>query len=168
AYNFTQAADRLLAFQPDLVFLDIALRGQGTGLDLADIINKKYHVPFIFLTSFADPATVKEVVERKPSGYIIKPFKVKDIMPAVVMAMSHSRHKDPGFPALDEINSKMDNPLTRQEYEVLKLLKQGLKYQEVADNLFVSVNTVKTHIRHLYAKLDVSSTALAINKISGI
>lgn len=54
--------------------------------------------------------------------------------------------------------------ISEREYDVLELLADGLSNQEIADKLFVSANTVKTHLAHLYVKLDVSRRTQAINQ----
>ena len=54
AYSSTQALDMLINRSPDLVLLDIAIKGDKDGIDIAAIIREKYHLPFIFLTSFSD------------------------------------------------------------------------------------------------------------------
>ena len=71
-----------------------------------------------------------------------------------------------GFAAIFEKNDRALNSLgiTDREYQVLELLAAGRSNQEIADGLFVSANTVKTHIAHLYDKLDVSRRTQAIHK----
>lgn len=58
--------------------------------------------------------------------------------------------------------------ISEREYEVLKNLAEGLSNQEIADRLFVSVNTVKTHLAHLYGKLAVSRRTQAVNKAKSL
>lgn len=55
--------------------------------------------------------------------------------------------------------------LTTREQELLQLLAQGLRYKEIADKLFLSTDTVRTHIRNIYRKLEVQSRTEAINKV---
>ncbi len=67
---------------------------------------------------------------------------------------------------LDELNDLLSTPLSEREFEVLKELKQGFTNQQIADKLFVSINTVKTHLLKIYVKLDVKNRVQAIKKIS--
>jgi len=166
AYSYDQAIEYLAKEQIDLCFLDVALKGRESGLDVADVINKKYKIPFIFLTSFNEQSVVAEVVSRNPSGYLIKPFKEKDIAPAVALAIANERLlKKDIFPDLDFINERLDKRLSSQEYKVLKLLWQGSKNGEIAELLFVSINTIKTHVSKIYSKLGANSRSSAINKV---
>ena len=65
AYSSTKALDLLHRFRPDIVLLDIAIKGDKDGIDIAAIINDKYKVPFIYITSFADRETL-DVYKRQP------------------------------------------------------------------------------------------------------
>lgn len=166
AYSYTQAIERLAEVQPDLVFLDIALKGNGSGLDVANVLNEKYHIPFIFLTSFSDKETIEEVVSLNPSGYLIKPFKERDIAPAIALAMATAKlNSGETFPSEQKLNSGLDRSLSPQEYIVLKNIWKGKSNAGIAEELFVSINTVKTHIVKIYNKLDVNSRAQAINRV---
>jgi DNA-binding NarL/FixJ family response regulator len=165
AYSYAKAVEILAAKKPDLVFLDISLRGNGSGLDVASLLNSKYRIPFIFLTSFSDKETIKEVVSLNPCGYLIKPFKEKDIAPAIALAfVTAKKNFGEAFPTEEVINISLEKALSPQEYLVLKNIWKGKSNAEIAEELFVSVNTIKTHITKLYSKLDVNSRSKAINK----
>ena len=126
ANTYDQAVDKLASKEIDLVFLDIALRGNGSGLDIAHLINQKYSLPFIFLTSFSDKDTIREVVDLKPSGYLVKPFKEKDLAPAIEVALaSYMKESTSAFPAIDIINQHLEKNLSPQEYKVLIFLWKG-------------------------------------------
>lgn len=169
AYSYDQAMEFLAMETPHLCFLDIALKGRETGLDVADVLNEKYKIPFIFLTSFSDASTVTDVVSRNPGGYLVKPFKEKDIGPAVALALANDElSKKEVFPRIEFINKFISKPISAQEYNVLKLLWQGCKNAEIAESLFVSLNTIKSHVSHIYMKLEVNSRAGAINKIMNL
>lgn len=166
AYSYNQAIEILSAQQPDLVFLDIALRGNGTGLDIAKVLKTKYDIPFIFLTSFSDPETIEEVVDLNPYGYLVKPFKERDIAPAIALGLASAKvNSREAFPTEAKLNESIERPLSPQEYIVLKNIWKGKKNAEIAAELFVSINTIKTHIVKIYSKLDVNSRAQAINRV---
>jgi len=77
---------------PDLVMMDIQLKGDITGIQAADKIRKEKNIPVIFLTAYTDRNTVDKAKETEPYGYIIKPFKEIDIQTAIEIAMyKHSR-----------------------------------------------------------------------------
>lgn len=166
ANTYDQAMDKLASREIDLVFLDIALKGNGSGLDIAKIINEKYQLPFIFLTSFSDNDTIKDVVNLKPSGYLVKPFKERDLAPAIEVALaSHTVEEDTIFPTITTINAQIEKNLSPQEYKVLEYIWRGHKNQKIAEDLYVSINTVKTHVAKIYLKLEVNSRSMALNKV---
>ncbi len=151
---------------PDLVLLDIDLGGGPTGIDLAGLINREYKIPFIFLTSFSDQMTLQEVTAQYPAGFVLKPFDENRLRAAIQIAM-HNYYAVIRFhlQGLQEISKGLVDPLTRRETELLELLCSGKSNQQLADSLFVSINTVKTHLKNLYLKLDVSNRAEAIVKL---
>lgn len=166
AYTGAQAIELVKSRQPELVMLDISLKGDLTGLDVAKHINEHYNIPFVFLTSFSDKDTIAQVIATNPGGYIVKPFKESDIAPAINIALAtFKKPKQVTFPSLDLINRKVVNPLTTYEYNVLKEVWNGKKNADIASSLFISVNTVKTHLLKSYNKLDVSSRSEAVSKI---
>lgn len=80
--------------EPDLVMMDIMLKGEMSGIEAADIIRKYNDVPVIFLTAYTDRSTVDKAKETEPYGYIIKPFKEIDIQTAIEIALyKHSREQ---------------------------------------------------------------------------
>lgn len=74
-------------FEPQLALLDIQIGGDIDGVDLAEIINDQFDMPFIFTTAFADNSTIARAKERAPYGYLVKPYGIKDINAAIEVAM---------------------------------------------------------------------------------
>ena len=64
---------------PDIVLMDIMLRGGDSGIEAAEIIRKEYKIPVIFLTAYADSATLERAKRAESYGYIIKPFNPKEL-----------------------------------------------------------------------------------------
>lgn len=73
--------------RPDLVMLDIMLKGERDGIDLGRIIRDQYKIPFIFLTSYSDRETVGRARSVLPDGYLLKPFTDKDLFAAIEIAI---------------------------------------------------------------------------------
>jgi DNA-binding LytR/AlgR family response regulator len=71
----------------DLVLMDIMLKGDMTGIDVAKVIKEKYSIPIIYLTAYADEATISNAKYTEPFGYIIKPFKEIDVQTAIEIAL---------------------------------------------------------------------------------
>lgn len=142
----------------DLVMLDINLEGDLTGIDVARYIDKELGIPFIFLTSYSDADTVNKAAHTFPSGYLVKPFKEDDLAPAVQMALIKKQGaKNSRLPSLTIINQELLSKITQGEYAVIEELWNGKSNEEIAKELFISNNTVKTHIRNIYSKLEVHS-----------
>ncbi|MEJ2411974.1 MAG: response regulator transcription factor, partial [Anaerolineales bacterium] len=105
------------------------------------------------------------VDEGPPLARLLYKALLQKISPAYVQRLLAA------FP-VDESNigeTQMDQsglvePLSEREIEVLELMADGLTYQDIAKQLFISPNTVKTHSRNIYAKLDVGNRTLAIGK----
>ena len=73
----------------DIALLDIQLKGEKDGIQLAEQIRSNHNIPYVFTTAFADPDTIKRAGEKGPYGYIVKPYGMKDIHAAVEIAMSN-------------------------------------------------------------------------------
>ncbi len=80
AHDGSQALDLLSKGTTDIALLDIALSPSMSGFDIAKIINDRYHIPFLFITSFSDRTTLEKAKSLLPEGYITKPFKKKDVL----------------------------------------------------------------------------------------
>lgn len=165
AYDTSEALELLDKKRPDLVMLDIDLGGDQDGVDIAHFINQRHGIPFIFLTSFADRTTIARVKETQPSGYIVKPFDQKDLLSQIEIAMYNHTQRHPVELVMDRINAKVYTPLTEREFELLKMIYEGYPNTKIAENLYVSLNTVKTHIKNIYLKLDVNSRSTCLAKV---
>lgn len=154
AHTATKAIDRLARGNVDFAILDIHLGSGQTGIDVARVIHEKYAIPYIFLTSFSDAHTLEAAKEQAPYGYLVKPFQEPTLLSTISIALSNFKRLKKG------INfSKLPVALTQQEQRLCELMSQGKSYQQIADVLFISINTVRYHVKNLYAKLEVSSRA---------
>lgn len=73
--------------EPDLVLIDVLLKGKRDGISLATILRQEYDLPFLFVTSFADRATIERAKATSPDGYVLKPFTEDDVYVAIEMAL---------------------------------------------------------------------------------
>jgi two-component system, LytTR family, response regulator LytT len=73
--------------KPDLILMDIMLKGDMSGIDAATHIREKYNIPVIYLTAYADESTLSKAKVSEPYGYIIKPFKEIDLHTSIEMAI---------------------------------------------------------------------------------
>lgn len=168
AYNQADALRQLAQNTPDAVLLDINLEGGTEGITIGEHINQGYQLPIIFLTSYADRATLDKAKLLRPSGYIVKPFTERDLLAGLEIALyNFGQERRIKFPVheLSMINAKLLSPLTQREYDLLQLLWEGLTNQQMAERLFVSVNTVKTHLKNLFLKLNVKTRTAVIRRV---
>ncbi|MDE0561200.1 response regulator transcription factor [Algoriphagus sp. NF] len=167
AHEGEEALEILKSSQPDALLLDINLGDGMDGITLAGEIRKIYEFPFVFLTSHADKATLERAKQTIPSGYLLKPFDGNSLMTSLEVAIfnfQHARQKSHNFD-FKKINDFLPNALSERELELVEQLQTGKTNREIADQLFISVNTVKTHLQHLFEKLDVSNRTQALFRI---
>ena len=87
ADNAVRAIELCSEQEPQIALLDIQIGGDVDGVDLAEMINDEFDIPFIFTTAFADTSTIARARERGPFGYLVKPYGVKDLNAAIEVAM---------------------------------------------------------------------------------
>lgn len=163
-----RAQDLLFSQAIDAVILDISIKGEMDGIALAALINEKYELPFIFLTSHADRSTLDRAKNTLPYGYILKPFDENDLMTALEIAIFKHEHQQPkvkGLPPLHNINEGLEKKLSEREYQIIQGIYAGQINQEMAQQLFVSENTIKSHIKRIYFKLDVHNRSEMIKRL---
>lgn len=81
--------------QPDIVLMDIMLKGDMNGVEVAEIVRRELNIPVIFLTAYADEATLSKAKITEPYGYIIKPFKEIDLHTSIEMAIyKHQKERE--------------------------------------------------------------------------
>lgn len=162
-YDSSSALEQLESNLPDIALLDVNLDSEMDGIQIADLINEKYHIPFVFLTSYADRDTVDRAKRTRPMGYIVKPFDENDLFTTLEIALFNYSQSLPAVETtIEDINRKIVGELTQKEFEVLLSLKEGKTNQQMAEEHFISVNTIKTHIKNIYDKLDVNSRTMAV------
>lgn len=171
AYNSKQALEELRNKPPDIVLLDIQLNSELSGIQLAKVINEQYQLPFIFLTSHSDRATIEHVKSTNPMGYLVKPFEERTLITTIEIALyNYAQLWAEKRPSLTYrlLNERLSNPLTEREFATLQHLLEGKTNKQIASDLYVSTNTVKTHLSNIFLKFDVSSRSklfLQINEL---
>jgi len=150
---------------PDVVLMDINMP-ESDGIEGLKEIKKNYpHIKVLMQTVFDDTGKIFECIRNGASGYILKKDPPQRIIQAIQEVYDGGAVMNPGIAlkVLDYFRpKKTENPLSVRESQVLELLAEGLSYKLVADRLFLSFNTVNTHVKHIYEKLHVSSLGEAI------
>ncbi|MER0440030.1 response regulator transcription factor [Emticicia sp. W12TSBA100-4] len=168
AYNPAQAYEQLKTNLPDLILLDINLSSEQNGIDIATYIHQNHAIPFIFLTSYSTREVLNKAKITEPSGYIVKPFDEEDLFATIEIALYNFAQKQKYTrPTLDfsRINKSIVNPLSDREFEVLQQIFEGKTNQQMADALFVSVSTIKTHISNIFFKFEINSRTALMAKL---
>lgn len=167
AYNKEQAINFLQNTKPDIALLDINLGNNTDGIKIAEYIIQHNQIPFLYLTSYSNKIILDKVKHTLPMGYIVKPFDEADIYTSIEIALSNFKGIKKTL-SIKIINKKLPVKLTRTEFEILKEIYQGKSNSIISENNFVSVNTIKTHIKNIYEKLNVNSRPEAIVKIRNL
>lgn len=163
AYDGNTALKEISSNAPDLVLLDINLGSQPDGIRIAEQLQHIHRIPFIFLTSYATEMILDKAKKTQPVGYVVKPFTEKDLLAAIKIGL-HNYDKIKPVVKFDftNINKRLPSPLSLREFELISDLYDGMTNQQLAEKYFISINTVKTHIRHIFDKLGVQSRTEAI------
>jgi len=169
--NVESFATELPNLLPDVVLMDIGLPGKSGMEFLQEARALSGSSQFLMCTVFDDEDKIFECLKLGATGYIVKGSSPEYILSAIrdihsggsPMSATIARKVVGAFRATEN-KSELDI-LTVREREILMLLDQGLRYKEIADRIHLSVETVRTHIRNTYIKLQVQSRTEALNKI---
>jgi DNA-binding NarL/FixJ family response regulator len=173
--TFENAEDAIIGIpglNPDVAIVDVHLP-KGTGIDAIGILKPLCPTTqFMIFTIFEDEETVFNALKAGASGYLLK-----NTPPDKILASITDIHQG-GSPMSGQIarkvlqsfvkqspNAMQLSSLTQRENEILNFLAKGYRYKEIASKLFISTETVRTHIRNIYEKLQVESRTEALNKL---
>lgn len=168
AHEADDAILQLQAWKPDAALLDINLGSKASGIDIARWIKENHPIPFVFLTSYADKNTIELAKETRPGAYLLKPFTGPDVTVALEIALANFNDSELfRFETMDvhTINKRLEFSLSQREFEILVGLSEGLSNKGLSEKLFISENTIKTHLHSLFTKLNVKSRIGAIARI---
>ncbi|MFC2103625.1 response regulator [Bacteroidota bacterium] len=163
----------LLKIEPDVVLMDIALPGMSGIEGVKIATEKKPNLAVLMLTIYEDSTRVFDALCAGACGYLVKktpPSRLLDAIKEVYEGGSpmSSRIARDVITAFKESAAAADNDseykLSEREIEVLYQLAEGNNYKEIAEVLFISVDTVRHHIRNIYKKLHVHSRSEAVAK----
>lgn len=145
AFDKKEALEYLKTKNPDLVLLDINLNGENAGLEIAKEINAHYKIPFIYITSHSDPATLRKVNETKPYGYLLKPFDENALNANIQLALH--KHK---LEKREHLQEKIaDSIFVKVKNALVKVELNEILYAEAYDN-YCYIKTA--HDKHLLSQ----------------
>lgn len=138
ANSYEEALAFLLEEQIDIAILDINLEKDKTGLDLAKMINKKFNLPFIFLTAYTDDTTINNALEVEPMGYISKPFKDADIHSTIQLGIKKFQQQNTiADLSKSQLSANESGFFVKDKGILKKIEKQDLLWVEAMDNYSV-------------------------------
>lgn len=149
---------------PDIVLLDLVMP-EMNGIEVTKILKKEYpEIKILVLTSYADDEHVISAINQGADGYEMKDVEPEQLIDSIhkVLAGEKVIHKEVQK-VMDNIAKKPHhiNKLSNREKEVLKEMAKGMTNKEIAEALFVSEKTIKTHVSHIFSKLQVSDRTQA-------
>ena len=172
--NAEEAIKEIPILQPDIVLTDINLPNKS-GIDcLKEVKQISPTILFIMFTIYEDSDAVFDALKAGASGYILKNTTPEKIIESLIELNEGGSPMSPKIArkVLSSFNSipkstNVNHILTKREVEVLELLSKGYLYKEIADKQFISISTVKSHLNHIYQKLQVQNKTEAINLFYG-
>ncbi len=156
---------------PHVVLMDIGLP-HISGIEGVVTVKENFNdVLVLIFTVFEDDEKIFEAIKSGASGYLLKKTAPEEILEAIrslyqggaPMSASIARRVIESFQKNNSNTREVFN-LTTRESEILHSLVEGLSYKKLSEKYFISISTVRTHIRHIYEKLHVNSKAQAVAK----
>lgn len=149
----------------DVILLDISLPDMN-GVELCKFIKQNYPgIMILALSTFNQGTYIRKMMENGASGYLLKNAGREQIVAAIRLAAEGKTYLS--IDALQALKTDAHRqnsipPLTKREKEVLLNIAEGLTNAQIAEKLFISIDTVDTHRKNLHTKLNVNNTALLV------
>ncbi len=165
------ALKQLLAAPVDVALCDINLPGMS-GIEVIAQLKDRYpETQCVVLSSYEDADHIFRAIRAGATGYILKAQQLEQVISAIKEVHAGGSPMSSGIARKVVTEFSAQKPkevqceeLSRRENEILDLLSKGFRYKEIAAKLFVSTETVRTHIHNIYVKLQVNSRKEALRK----
>jgi DNA-binding LytR/AlgR family response regulator len=160
--------DMIRETHPDLVLLDINLKGNADGVDIGSRIREEFNIPFIYLTAYADKSTIDRAKKTEPDGFLVKPFDEKSLRSTIEIALYKHGHKPNGSgnpngnsngansngknsheqpdPAPKEQEASQDYIFVKVKHRIIKVMYSDILWVEAYDNYSFIVTTDQKYL----------------------
>ena len=152
--------EKALSLRPDVILMDLVM-DEMDGIEATKAILADWpEAKIIIVTSFIDDEKVYPAIEAGAAGYLLKTSTAHEIADAIRATQRGERVLEPEVTTkmMDRLTNRtpiLHDDLTNREKEVLLLIAEGKSNQEIADELFITLKTVKTHVSNILSKLEV-------------
>lgn len=167
AENGEEGYEKAMALRPDVILMDLVMEVMD-GIESTKKILKEWpEAKILIVTSFIDDEKVYPAIEAGASGYLLKTSTAHEIANAIRKTFNGERVLEPEVTTkmMEQLSNRnrhvLHEELTNREQEILLLIAQGMSNQEIADELFITLKTVKTHVSNILAKLEVEDRTQA-------
>ncbi|MGX7366416.1 DNA-binding response regulator [Enterococcus casseliflavus] len=166
AENGRVGYEKALELRPDVILMDLVM-DEMDGIESTKLIlNDWPEAKIIIVTSFIDDEKVYPAIEAGAAGYLLKTSTAHEIAEAIRATQRGERVLEPEVTTkmMDRLTNRtpiLHEDLTNREEEVLLLIAEGKSNQEIADALFITLKTVKTHVSNILSKLEVEDRTQA-------
>ena len=148
--------------RPDVVLMDLRMPDMD-GLEATELVLAKApDTAVLIFTAYGERSLLQRGLEAGASGYILKEAPQETLARAIERVAAGDTYVDPGLMAEFVGGRDQADILTPREREILQLLADGMSNVDVADKLFISQETVKSHVRHILAKLEADTRTQAV------
>jgi DNA-binding NarL/FixJ family response regulator len=164
--NCEDAISSLNRDKPEIVLMDIELPGMNGIRGTQIIRDKSSSSEIIMVTVYEDSDLVFEALKAGASGYITKSANYTELLSALEEIVRGGAPMSSRIArmVIDNYHINPNSPLTKRETTILQLISEGKTYTQISEELFISKETAKTHIKNIYSKLQVNSKSEAIAK----
>lgn len=162
--GFEEAIKQISRNLPDVILMDIQLPGKN-GIEATALIKEKFsQVEIIVISVHDNNNLILEAFKAGASGYLIKDFNYSELIQAIDDVLSGGSPMSGSVARLvvEQFHVNVNSPLSHREIQVLQMIARGMTYSQIAEELSISRETSKVHIRNIYKKLQVNSKSDAI------
>ena len=168
AKDGVEAVQQALSLHPDVIIMDLQMPNKSGLEAIVEIRQALANARILVVTSFAEDETVFSAIKAGAQGYLLKDSTPQELLKSIrdVYNGRLSLHPAVAAKVLQELHrpaslKPTSDPLTVRELDILKLVAQGMTYQDIAETLVVSERTVRTHVSNILSKLHLANRTQA-------